>query len=282
MSFYENHYTKLRPALHHLSMHGTRVNVEGMRTLAVEWKARTVEIKHELDALTGGIPLYSIKKELSEEAQKATEVRRGALLASGISDQKARGLVKAPEVHALKKAVADTRRSIREDLRKTEDIILDLSELDSSMQTIKAYLKSLGCKLSTKKNKDTGKISETVDDVALKKVALAHPDLRPLTKLILEHRKCLKMSSTYCNVEKVDADNRIRCTLEATGTQTGRLASSENPLGSGLNQQNIPDHDEYGWRVKRLFLPDKGCLFLKFDLSWLRPEISSGERETPN
>lgn len=263
MTTYERLYVSLRPVLHALSTHGTRIDVAGMAKLSEQWRTRTDEIKKELDALTDGIPLYAVGQELSDAAREANE-RRSAAIAAWNERPKGRGASKTPEVQALKEAAEATRERIRE-LKGTGQYYRRVVGVGLSDPAIKSYLKTQGVKLPTKRT-EKGR-SETADDVALKRIALAREDLRPLVKLILEHRKCTKMASTYCNVEKVDADNRIRCSWKPCGTQTGRLASSENPLGSGLNQQNIPDHDDYGFRVKRLFLPDPGCVFLKFDLS---------------
>lgn len=263
MSVYERLYVSLRPALHALSIHGTRIDTDGMAKLSEEWTARTKAIKGELDAITNGTPLYAVGQELSEEAREAN-TRRSAALAAWKERPKGKGASKRPEVQTLKEAVETARRALVS-LRETGTYYDRIVGVGLSDPAIKAYLKTQGVKLPTKRT-EKGR-SETADDVALKRIALVREDLRPLIKLILEHRKCLKMASTYCNLEKVDSDSRIRCSWKPCGTQTGRLASSENPLGTGLNQQNIPDHDDYGFRVKRLFQPDPGCIFLKFDLS---------------
>jgi hypothetical protein len=262
-SVYDRLYIALRPPLHALSLHGTRIDIAGMSALAEQWLARTKEIKIELDKLTGGIPLYAVNEELSEEAKRLKETR-SHWLQLWRDRPKGRGAAKTPEVQALKAGVEAARQGLA-DLKRAGGYYVAIRGVGLSDLAIKQYLKSQGIKLPTKRT-EKGR-SETADEVALQRIALNQEPLRRLVTLILEHRKCLKMASTYCNVEKVDRDGRIRCSWKPCGTQTGRLASSENPLGTGLNQQNIPDHDDYGFRVKRLFLPDQGCVFLKFDLS---------------
>lgn len=264
-SIYEKLYVRLRPALHQLSIHGTRVDVDGMAKLADEWKARTKVIKEELDGLTNGVPLYAVDDVLSQAARDANVVRFN-LLMEWKSRPKGRDAAKSEYVTDLKQRIEVARANI-EELKQAGRYHVRVVGDGLSDKRIKAYLSSQGIKLPTKRNKDTGGTSETADDVALKRIALEKPAFRDLVRLILEHRKCVKMASTYCNLEKVDDDSRIRCSWKPCGTQTGRLSSSENPLGGGLNQQNIPDHDDYGFKVKRLYLPDEGCVFLKFDLS---------------
>lgn len=64
---------------------------------------------------------------------------------------------------------------------------------------------------------------------------------------ILEIRGKRKIASTYLapadpetGKSKLDVDGRARCSYNIAGTKFGRLSSSECPLGSGANLQNIP------------------------------------------
>jgi DNA polymerase-1 len=63
-----------------------------------------------------------------------------------------------------------------------------------------------------------------------------------------------------------DKDGRIRCSYKFT-TETGRLASSKNPMRKGYNLQN-PSR-----KVRNTFLPDKGRVFVKIDLSQVEDRV---------
>lgn len=77
----------------------------------------------------------------------------------------------------------------------------------------------------------------TCDDEAMKKIAKNAPYLRPLTDRI----NMIRSYGTAVDVcrKRVDADGRWRTSYNVAGTTTYRLASSENPLDSGCNLQNL-------------------------------------------
>lgn len=59
---------------------------------------------------------------------------------------------------------------------------------------------------------------------------------------------------------KLDADNRLRCSLNVAGTNTGRLSSSFSDTGSGSNLQNISG------RLKDIFVAEPGWSIVDVDL----------------
>lgn len=61
-------------------------------------------------------------------------------------------------------------------------------------------------------------------------------------KLVQEIRALRKLKSTYLEIS-FDADSRMRCSWDPTGTKFGRLSSSATIFGTGMNQQNI--HPEF-------------------------------------
>ena len=87
----------------------------------------------------------------------------------------------------------------------------------------------------------------------------------PLPRLVLEYRGLAKLKNTY--VDKlpgwVNAETgRIHCTLNQTGTATGRLSSSDP------NLQNIPIRTELGRSVRACFVPgEAGWSFVSADYS---------------
>jgi len=132
-----------------------------------------------------------------------------------------------------------------------EDVVVERG-VGLSDQRIASYLYgTLGLPSHRKRRKDTGKVTVTVDDITLKKVSMASPQYAGLIRLVLEHRKANKLLG-YLDEAHLDPDGRLRSTYKPFGTQTGRLSSSENPLGTGRNLQN--DARE----LKYLLLPDAG------------------------
>lgn len=127
---------------------------------------------------------------------------------------------------------------------------------DLSNTKVKAYFyEQLGLPKVIKRT--TGK--PTADEVTVRRLMLKYPQAVPAGTLILEHRRKKKLSE-FLNEGQVDADGRLRCTYKFT-TESGRLASSKNPTGTGRNLQNI-DRD-----VRDVFLPDHGHVFVEVDLS---------------
>lgn len=82
--------------------------------------------------------------------------------------------------------------------------------------------------------------------------------IRALNVFKKEH----KFFSTYVQM-KVDPDSRIRCEFKQFGTQSapGRLSSSRNMWGSGMNMQNQPP------KAREMIIADEGYTFGYYDLS---------------
>jgi len=76
--------------------------------------------------------------------------------------------------------------------------------------------------------------------------------------LILALRDAEKQKNVF--LSGIDADNRMRCSYNVVGTETGRWASSGNAFGGGTNFQNITD------LLRRMFIPDPGMKLMQFDL----------------
>lgn len=97
----------------------------------------------------------------------------------------------------------------------------------------------------------------TTNEKALKQLtALGHPE----AAIILKIRELSKLRGTYMDMT-LDADNRLRCSFNPVGTQTGRLSSSKTIFSTGGNMQNLPA------RFKRYLLADPGYLIYDMDLS---------------
>lgn len=84
-----------------------------------------------------------------------------------------------------------------------------------------------------------------------------------LAKLILDWRELSKLKSTYTDAlsQLIDKENRVHTTYSITGTNTGRLASS-NP-----NLQNIPIRSEEGKKIRSCFIAKEGYKIVSCDYS---------------
>ena len=104
----------------------------------------------------------------------------------------------------------------------------------------------------------------TTDEAALIALRTSHCEKKPVAAevidLVLEHRRATKLYTTFLTDSITDKDGRARCEYTFTPV-TGRLSSSSNPMGTGLNLQNVDNE------VKDIFLPDPNCVLLEVDLS---------------
>lgn len=85
----------------------------------------------------------------------------------------------------------------------------------------------------------------------------------PVVRLILDYRQLTKLNSTYAEglAAYIGPDERIHGTFNQTITATGRISSTEP------NLQNIPVRMELGREIRRIFVPEEGCVFVDADYS---------------
>jgi DNA polymerase-1 len=92
------------------------------------------------------------------------------------------------------------------------------------------------------------KTGMSTDEEVLTKLSQGHE----LPKILLEYRQITKLKTTYIDALPGLIDKktlRLHSTFNQTGTETGRLSSS-NP-----NLQNIPIKTELGRRIRQAFIP---------------------------
>ncbi len=91
----------------------------------------------------------------------------------------------------------------------------------------------------------------------------------PIISDILEYRGLTKLKSTYAEglAAYIGEDNRIHTNFNQTITATGRLSSTEP------NLQNIPMKMELGRRIRKVFIPKEGCIFMDADYSQIELRV---------
>ena len=92
----------------------------------------------------------------------------------------------------------------------------------------------------------------------------------PIIEKILEYRQLMKLNSTYVEGLKVYINpktKRIHSFFHQTITATGRISSTEP------NLQNIPTRFELGKRVRKIFKPAQGKLYVDADYSQIELRV---------
>lgn len=102
-------------------------------------------------------------------------------------------------------------------------------------------LKDKGYAIPKNKNKSSGNVGESVDELSLKKILQKHPDDPDIPKLlkIAEYEKAL---SSYFRVSLDPFDNRVRFMMDVHGTETGRWSSTTDAWSRGFNAQTMPKY----------------------------------------
>ena len=92
----------------------------------------------------------------------------------------------------------------------------------------------------------------------------------PIIEQILEYRQLMKLNSTYVEGLKPYINiktNRIHSFFHQTITATGRISSTEP------NLQNIPTRFELGKRVRKVFKPEEGKIYIDADYSQIELRV---------
>ena len=91
----------------------------------------------------------------------------------------------------------------------------------------------------------------------------------PIVRKILEYRMLTKLNSTYATglMQYIAGDGRIHGTFNQTITATGRISSTEP------NLQNIPIRTEMGSRIRSVFVPEEGRVFVDADYSQIELRV---------
>ena len=163
----------------------------------------------------------------------------------------------------------------REELKAYGDALVSrISELENSIhqraghafniQSPKQLAEVLFEEMKLPGGKKTKTGYSTAADV-LEKLAPEYP----IVSEILEYRGLAKLKSTYADglAAYIGSDDRIHTNFNQTITATGRISSTEP------NLQNIPMRMELGRRIRKVFVPAQGCIFLDADYSQIELRI---------
>ena len=137
--------------------------------------------------------------------------------------------------------------------------------------------KQLGEVLFEKMGIQGGKKTKTGYSTAADVLEKLAPEY-PIVSDILEYRGLTKLKSTYADglAAYIDEGGRIHSTFNQTITATGRISSTEP------NLQNIPMRMELGRRIRKVFVPMDGYLFVDADYSQIELRVlahMSGDRQ---
>ncbi len=150
-----------------------------------------------------------------------------------------------------------------ENLKKhIEEIRIDIYKLSGeefNINSTKQLGEVLFDKLKLTPSKKT-KSGYSTDVDALEKIRDEHP----IIEKILDYRQLAKLNSTYVQgmINFINEDTgRVHTYFHQTITATGRLSSSDP------NLQNIPTRYELGRKLRKVFKPEKGKIFIDSDYS---------------
>jgi len=182
------------------------------------------------------------------------------------------------EINSLKPAMAMMQKGLRVDLEKVKNMRAPLKKARLKLERmLNLFAQAATGKdlnhASPKQLQDLfyvhlgipkimsykkGKSKVSTDREALEKLRENYPRAKVFANAILALRDIDKQLGVL-ETDR-DKDNRIRCSYNVAGTETGRWSSSEAPWGTGTNLQNITKD------LREIFIPDDGMTMFYADL----------------
>ena len=156
------------------------------------------------------------------------------------------------------RALADFGGALAARITEQEKAVYDMAGETFNINSPKQLGEILFGKLGLPHGKKTKTGWSTNADV-LEKLRYEYP----IVNAVLEYRQFAKLKSTYADglLKAIDPDGRVRTSFQMTVTATGRLSSTEP------NLQNIPTRTDLGSEIRRMFVPDQGCVLVDADYS---------------
>ncbi|MCU0822441.1 MAG: DNA polymerase I, partial [Spirochaetes bacterium] len=152
-------------------------------------------------------------------------------------------------------------------LMETEDNIYKLAGQRFNINSTRELAFILFDKLSLKPVRKT-KTGFSTDIKVLETLMGQHE----IIEYLVSYRTLSKLKSTYIEALPQivsQKTGRIHTSYNQTFVATGRLSSS-NP-----NLQNIPVRDEFGKKIRRAFIPEKGCMLMSADYSQIELRLAA-------
>ena len=168
-------------------------------------------------------------------------------------------------MYADKEELIEFGKELKHEIEKLSQEIYELAgeefNINSTQQLGTILFEKL--KLTTSKKNKKG-YSTDVD--ALEKIKNEHP----IVEKILEYRTLNKMNSTYIEgmIPYINQKTmRIHSYFNQTVTATGRISSTEP------NLQNIPTRYELGKKLRKVFKPQQGYVYIDADYSQIELRV---------
>ena len=160
--------------------------------------------------------------------------------------------------------LAEFSKTLKIQIEELEKSIYAQAGEEFNIQSPKQLGVVLFEKLGLKGGKKTKTGYSTAVDV-LEKLA----DEAPIVRDILKYRQLAKLKSTYADAlgGYVRADGRIHSHFQQSVTATGRISSTDP------NMQNIPVRMELGRKIRKVFVPREGCIFIDADYSQIELRV---------
>ncbi|MBR0163472.1 MAG: DNA polymerase I [Lachnospiraceae bacterium] len=167
-------------------------------------------------------------------------------------------------ISAKREALAEYGERLAGRIAQLEDEIHAAAGEDFNINSPKQLGEILFEKMGIPGGKKTKTGYSTAADV-LEKLA---PDV-PMVRDVLEYRGLAKLKSTYADAlaSYIREDGRIHTVFHQKVTATGRLSSSDP------NLQNIPMRTDLGREIRKVFVPEEGCVFVDADYSQIELRI---------
>ena len=164
-----------------------------------------------------------------------------------------------------KKELSSFGNELKEQLNMLTKEIYNLADEEFNINSTQQLGAILFEKLKLTTSKKTKKGYSTDVD-ALEKIKHEHP----IVEKILEYRTLMKLNSTYVEgmLPYVNSKTgRIHSYFHQTVTATGRISSTEP------NLQNIPTRYELGKKLRKVFKPKEGYVFIDADYSQIELRV---------
>ena len=149
-------------------------------------------------------------------------------------------------------------------IAECEELIFSYSDEPFNINSTKQLGELLFEKLALPPIKKTKTGYSTNADV-LEKLKSKHP----IIPAIMDYRMLTKLKSTYADglIKVIGDDGRIHTTFQNLVTATGRLSSTEP------NLQNIPVRTDLGAEIRKMFIPQPGCVLVDADYSQIELRV---------